>query len=163
MRENKKCWVFPKYCGAVRFDEKVLTAVLPTHLAACLRNAEAWEVTVDGDRVTFTGSAMGPVCSFKWPVLAPFGCGELEIDSVTREVRYRLRVAHLIVFATVGVCAMAAIGLSGQFPKIIMILFLLIAWMWVVGGSLLIGVPTFTGFLRRSIASAPRTPAQEQK
>lgn len=81
-----------RYRGAVGFGDEVLTSELAAHLAACLRNAGAWEVTVRGDRVVFTGSGMGAVFSFKWPVLAPFGCGELEVDSACRQVRYSLRL-----------------------------------------------------------------------
>ncbi len=151
------CRSLMRYRGAVGFDDEVLTSELPTHLAACLRNAGAWEVTVNGDRVVFTGSGMGPVFSFKWPVLAPFGCGELQVDSACRQVRYSLRLAHLIAFGCAGVCAMAVIGLAGGIPKVMMILFLAFAWVCMVGGNVLIGSRVFTGFLYRAISEAPKT------
>ncbi|MHC4520897.1 MAG: hypothetical protein ACYTAS_20085 [Planctomycetota bacterium] len=155
-REGKISRLYPYYCDSVRFNEDTLPSALPTHLAECLRRAGAWEVDVDDNRVIFKGSSIGTIGD----VLVPFGCGELEVDSVVREVRYRLRVAHLVVFATVAVCGMAAILLSVRFPsRIIMISFLLVAWMWVVGGGILLGVPRFNAFLHRSISSAPKTPA----
>ena len=148
-----------RYRGAVGFGDEVLTSELPTHLAACLRNAGAWEVTVRGDRVVFTGSGMGPVFSFKWPVLAPFGCGELQVDSACPQVRYSLRMAHLIAFGCAAVCGMAIFGLATGMPKVMMILFLPIAWMWVVGGNVLIGSRVFTEFLHRAISQTPKTAA----
>jgi hypothetical protein len=155
MRQKNEIRSLLRYRGAVGFSDKVLTSELPTHLAACLRNAGAWEVTVSGDRVVFTGSGMGPVLSFKWPVLAPFGCGELEVDSACRQVRYSLRLAHLIALGCVVVCGMAVFGLAVGMPKVMMIVFLPIVWTWVVGARIWIGSRAFTGFLRGAISQTP--------
>jgi hypothetical protein len=136
-----------------------MAAALPTHLAACLRDVGAWQVSVDGDRVTFTGSAMGPAFGPFRNILAPFGSGTLEVDAQAREVRYRLRLVTLIAYATVATGVLAALLLAGHVPAIGFVLALPLFWTVLVGGPLVFRVLIFTGFLHRSIASAPRTPA----
>lgn len=155
-REDKKRWRFPMYRGTVGFGEDVTASVLSTHLAACLRDVGAWKAIVDCDRVTFAGSAMGTAFGSMRNVLAPFGSGELEIDPVARKIRYRLRVVHLLAIGTVAVCCQGAILLAVHFPPVGIVLFLPFAWALVVGGSLSFGIHSFTGFLQRSISSAPK-------
>jgi len=116
---------------------------------------------VNGNHVTCAGSVIGPAFSFKWPALAPFGRGELEIDPTDHQVRYRLRVAHLIVFATVATACMGAVMLAVRFPSVGVALFLPIAWAWLVGGNALIGVLCFNAFLRRSLAAMPKAPREQ--
>jgi len=68
-------------------------------------------------------------------------------------------MAHLIAFGCAAVCGMAIFGLATGMPKVMMILFLPIAWMWVVGGNVLIGSRVFTEFLHRAISQTPKTAA----
>ncbi len=146
------------YRGAIDLGDKVLTSQLPTHLAACLRDAGAWGAVVQGDRVVFTGSGMGPVFSLRWPALAPFGCGQLQVDPASRQLRYSLRLGHRIALGFAVVGAMAAFGFATGMPKFMMIVFLPIAWMWIVCAPVWIGSRVFRRFLHHAISQAPRVP-----
>lgn len=154
-REGKMSRLYPYYCDSVHFNEETLAPTLPTHLAECLRRAGAWEVDVDDNRVIFKGSTIGTIGD----VLVPFGCGDLEIDSSNREIRYRLRTAHLAIWATVATFLATAILLAVRAPGIGIVLFLPFVWLWIPGGSILVSVPRFTAFLHRSISSAATTTA----
>ncbi len=153
---------WPTYSGAVPLHKDRLSSALPTHLAQCLRGIHAWQVAVDGNRVTFA-SGMCPILTADSNVLNPFASGELEVDFATRQVRYRLSLAQLMIVASV------LVGLVGVFTLFIMLLtplpwtFIALAmtiqWIWLVGGNLLFGIPHFTTFLRRSISTAPMTSA----
>jgi hypothetical protein len=155
-RQGKLSRLYPYYCGSVRFNQDTLPPTLPTHLAECLRRAGAWEVTVDDNHVAFKASMVGTIGD----VLAPFGCGDLEVDGIGREVRYRLRTVHMPIIATVVTCFFAVILLAvGFFPRIALAAFLPLVWVWFAGGGILIAVPRFDAFLRRSISSAPKPAA----
>lgn len=162
VREDKRQWSFPQYCGAVGFREDVMVSVLPAHLAACRRDVGAWKVVVDGDRITFTGSAIGTAFGPGRNTLAPFGCGELELDSTVREVRYRLRLQPLIALAAVAVGFAGAFLFCGKIPTVGIAFALPVVGIILVGGNLLFGVLIFSGFLHRSIAKAPKNPVDEQ-
>ena len=161
--EDKRRWSFPLYGGAVGFREDVIASALPTHLAACLRNVGAWNVIVDGHYLSVSGSAIGAAFGPMRNALAPFGCGELEVDPKVREVRYRLRLVPLIAFATVSVCCLGLLLLAVRVPAVGIFLALPIVWMLIVGGNLSFGVLAFTGFLHRSITSAPRETGENGK
>ena len=146
---------FPMYRGAIALGDEFPAPALPSHLAECLRAAGAWETRVEGNRVTFSGSAMPPVFSFKWPTFCPFGRGELGVDSAAHLLHYRLRVAHLTAYATVGTACLGALMLAAPFHPLVVALFLPLAWLLPTGGYLLIGVPHFQAFLRQSLATPP--------
>ncbi|MHC4503361.1 MAG: hypothetical protein ACYTFI_08660, partial [Planctomycetota bacterium] len=95
------------YTGTVHVDEDVQPSALMPHLAACLRRVRARHVTVDGNRITFKGGVFRFVTN--WNVLVPFGTGELEFLPATREVRYRLSLAQLIIVVTVLVGSLAVL------------------------------------------------------
>jgi hypothetical protein len=155
-REGKISRLYPYYCGSVRLNHDTLPSTLPTHLAECLRRAGAWEVNVDENCITFKGSTVGTI----WDVLVPFGCGDLEVDSANREIRYRLRTAHLVVWATVTTVLAGAFLLAiGFFPRVLLVVILPFVWVWFPASSILVKVPRFDTFLHRSISSAPKTPA----
>lgn len=154
--EDKRRWTFLRYGGAVGFGEDVVASVLPAHLAACLRNVGAWNVIVDGDSLRFTGSAIGAPFGPMRNALAPFGCGELDVDPKVREVRYHLRLVPLIALATASVCCLGLLLLAVHVPVVGIGLALPIVWTLIVGSNLAFGVVVFTGFLRRSISSAPK-------
>jgi hypothetical protein len=138
--------------GTLRFDREVDLAVLPEHLAVCLRSLKASTVETTYNRVTFTAGVFRMVGN--WNVLVPFGSGDLFVDTATCEVRYSLNCRLLIALATLGIAVIGAfMWSSGPGAPLWLLPF---AWLWLVGGNLAFGVPRFRGFLVRSLASAPR-------
>jgi hypothetical protein len=148
------------YTGTIHVGEDLQSSALMPHLAECLRRARARDVTVDGNRIAFKGGLFRPVSN--WNVLVPFGTGELEFLPTTREVRYRLSLAQLIVAATVTIGFLAVLMFclpqsegSGSPPAGFVPVALALLWVFLVGGNLLIGIERFRSFLRQSISTTP--------
>ncbi len=160
--EGKLSKLYPEYCGSVHFSWNTLPSALPIHLTECLRRVGAWDITVAENRVTCKASSVGTIGN----VLAPFRGADLEVDFASREVRYRLRTAHMPVIATVVTCLTGVFFLATGFfrapfvgvANVVNAVFLPFVWIWFAGGGILIGIPLFTAFLRRSISTAPKTP-----
>lgn len=144
---------FLTYTGTVDFDLELDPTVLPLHLGDCLRQKHASTVEVSGNHVEFTAGMFRLVSN--WNVLVPFGFGDLAVDPKNRQVRYSVSFRQLTILATGMVGLMAAFILFGS-PSEFPLVFIPIMWAWFVGGNLLIGVPRFQSFLRRSISTAPR-------
>ncbi len=145
-------WV---YCGSVAFSEGRLLPGAASRVAENLRTLGAERVVVDGDRVSFK-SGWTPMFS-GWNALSPFGSGELEADATAQRIRYRLSLLSLIVRASVAIGVMGVLGLLiGFFPGVLLAGFLAFGWLWLVGGSLLIGIPYFERFLCQSVSGAPQ-------
>jgi hypothetical protein len=146
------------YVRAIDFNEEVDSATLASHLANCLRRVQARSVIIEGNCVTFTGGMLRFVSN--WNVLAPFGYGDLTIDSSTHQVQYRISLRQLIVFGT------AACGFAFMFMLFAraqpwqLLTFLPLGWVWLVGGNLAIGIPRFNKFIRHAITTAPRRDAK---
>jgi hypothetical protein len=138
----------------INFDGDVDLAALPAHLADCLRRLDARAVKVDQNRVSFTGGLFRLVGN--WNVLIPFGFGDLMIDPIARNIRYRLSFRQLIIFATVGVGILIG-SFAYESHSWGTVTFMPIAWIWLVGGNLAIGLPRFKKFLDSAIETAPRT------
>ena len=152
--------LFLMYSGTIHFDVDTQPSILTAHLAECLRRVHARQIRVEGNRVSFRGGCFRFVTN--WNVLGPFGYGELEVDMVANEVRYRLSLAQLVIVVTVLVLFLGSLMLFLPLPKevvpfskLAVFSFCLIGWVWFVGGNLLIGIARFTGFLRQSIAGVP--------
>ncbi len=137
--------------GSFDFDTGVEKTALLSHLAECLRKVDARGVHIIEGRVSFRGGLFRGVSN--WNVLAAFGSGELIVDEVLHAVRYRLSVGQIVALVTLIVAAMAAsiwsdtrrVGWSTLFPAL--------AWLWLVGGNLAVGLPRFKSFLRNAIDS----------
>jgi hypothetical protein len=146
------------HTGDVPFDDKVDLAVLPTHLADCLRDVRARAIEIEGNHIAFTGGMFRLVSN--WNVLVPFGYGDLTVDAGTRQVHYRLSSRQLVIPATVLTIVLAIFWIvqmtaSRNWPWQ-PILAIPLLWVWLVGGNLAIGLWRFQRFLRRAIRTAPR-------
>jgi hypothetical protein len=141
------------YTSTVNFEGDVDSALLPAHLADCLRRVDGRDVTVEQNRVSFTSGLFRLVSN--WNVLVPFGFGDLMVDAAAGRVRYRLSYRQLVIFATVmtGVMAVFVSFESRTWAGLVFIPFM---YGWLVGANLAIGIPRFDGFLRRAIETAPR-------
>jgi len=154
--------IFPMFSpiriGVVPFDQGVDSALLPEHLAECLRGVRASAVEITGNNVTFTGGMFRLVSN--WNVLDPFGSGDLAVDADACMVRYTLNCWQLVVVATVMIVFAAAIllaSVSDSGGKNLWLLPVLpFMWLWLVGGNLAIGIPRFKSFVARAVATAPR-------
>ena len=158
--------IFPMFSpirtGAVRFDLGVDSALLPVHLAGCLRGVDASSIEILGNHVVFTAGMFRLVGN--WNVLVPFGSGDLTVDSIACEVRYTLNCWQLVVVATVMIVFGAVILLASVSDSGGKTLWLLpvipFMWLWLVGGNLAIGIPRFKSFVTRAVATAPRKAAR---
>ena len=136
------------FAGRLPFQAEVDTAVLPDHLADCLRDVQATTVEVLGKRVIFARSMFRFVSN--WNVLAPFESGELTIDA--RELRYQVDFRQLVLVDTVMVGVASILMLRTPVHPLLVVLPLM--WLWLVGASLLIGILRFERFLSRALISA---------
>jgi hypothetical protein len=100
--------------GTVSFDQDVDPSLLPLHLAACLRNANANSVEVRDNLVTFEAGMFRFVTNLN--VLVPFGFGDITVNSETREVRYCLSYRQLVISSII------TFGINGNirvvFPRL---------------------------------------------
>jgi hypothetical protein len=135
----------------VRFDEAVDATRLPSHIAMCLQELKATAVVVDGNRVSFKGGA-GRVVG-RWNLLIPFEFGELTVDSADRQISYRLSLRQLVGSVTLVLVILAAT--NPLFKLRIPSWWFALAFVWLVGGNLVLGLLRFPAFVRRSVASAP--------
>lgn len=156
LHRDKDSWVRWACCGSVGFGEGGLLPGVASRVAAGFHDLGAERMDVNADTVTFK-SGWTPMFS-GWNVLAPFGSGVLEVDAAADEIRYRLSLLSLIVRVTVAIVVMGSFGLLMRFPGVLLAGFLAVGWLWLVGGNLLIGVPHFERFLRRSVSAAPEIP-----
>jgi hypothetical protein len=141
--------------GAVSFSPGLESTALVGHLADSLRAADARDVKVGANTVSFTGGVFR--LTSKWNVLCPFGYGNLTVEENARQVTYRLSIRQLIVVPTIVIAFLAIFPLvgsvkSGSWGGLTFIPF---TWMWVVGGNLAIGIPRFRSFVEKVVATAP--------
>jgi len=146
------------HTGDVPFDDGVDLAVLPTHLANCLRDVKARAIEIEGSQIAFTGGMFRLVSN--WNVLVPFGYGDLTVDAINRQIHYRLSSRQLVISATVVSVVLAVFVLVGMTasrggPRQ-PILAIPLIWVWIVGGNLAIGQRRFQRFLRGAASTAPR-------
>jgi hypothetical protein len=141
------------YTKTVNVDLAVDLAMLPAHLADRLRRINARTVEVDQNRILFTGGLFGSGGN-RWGVLIPFGFGDLTVDSNTRQLRYRLSFRQLVVVATIMVGILAGFGYVIHSSA--WLISAAIAWVWLVGLNLFIGLPRFNKFVHSAIDTAPR-------
>ena len=143
----------PVYEGTLEFDTGIGKAALLTHIAECLRNAEARGVKVSGDSVFFRGGIFRFVGN--WNILVPFGRGELIVDEVTHEIRYRLSLLQNLSIVTIVVAYGAWITWVGTNHAPFVPFAFAFAWLAFVGSNLMFGIPRFQRFLREAIDTAP--------
>jgi hypothetical protein len=138
--------------GVLQFGAEVDASALPAFLASTLQSVDARRIEVCDDRVKFNGGMFRLVGS--WNVLHPFGSGILVVDPVGRQVRYQLSFSQLLVATTIVIILIAIVALVniGWQPLIA----LPIGWIWLVGGSLVIGLSRFHRFIQKALAGAPR-------
>ncbi|MBZ5507393.1 MAG: hypothetical protein LAO78_18190 [Acidobacteriia bacterium] len=137
--------------GSIYFGEDTDPDKLASHLADCLHQARADEVNVDGNRIAYTAGMFRMVGS--WNPLVPFRYGELTVDPVNRQVRYKVGFRQLVVVGTVMVIFLFAFSWLSHAWQ--MLIFMPLMWLWLVGGNLAVGVVRFQGFVSRSIESSP--------
>jgi hypothetical protein len=141
--------------GRIDFGQEIDPSLLPAHLAECLRSVDADEVEIANNRVTFEGGVFRFVTN--WNALAPFGFGDLTVDSEARAVAYGLSYRQLVILNAILVglsaCLILALGGVRGLPKAILTLLLFVS----VAGfiNLAIRISNFERFLRRCIATAP--------
>ena len=142
------------YTKTISLAGEIDQGMLATHLADCLRQINARTVRIDRDFVSFTGGIFGD--GSKWDLLIPFGFGDLTIDSNSHQLRYRLSFRQL--FAVTAVLAAIIFVLTSYWSRWSDGLIVgIVGWVWLVGLSLLIGLPRFKKFVRGAIDTAPRT------
>jgi hypothetical protein len=137
--------------GSLQFGDDLDSFALPAYLAGVLEKVDAREVKVYGDRVEFKGGIFRLVSSRN--ILVPFGSGIVTIRPDIRQLHYQVSCLQLVCAATVAVGIMSLFVLSsaGWQPLLV----IPIAWLWLVGGNLLIGIPRFERFIRRALAEVP--------
>ena len=140
------------YARTMDFNHEVDPAILPSHLADCLRRVSARSVTVEGNHVAFVGGLFRFVSN--WNVLGPFGFGDLTIDSSTHQIQYRVSLRQLIVVGT-GVCGFIFAAMAFDHAPFWQLLAVPFIWIWIVGANLAIGLPRLNRFMRRAVAAAP--------
>ena len=138
--------------GTVRFTREVDSSLLPGHFATLLRSVDARGVKLDNNQVEFKGGVFRLVHS--WNVLNPFGFGTLKIDAQSLQICYRLNYGQFVLFATALLALMSLFILSSIGWRYLFIL--PVAWLWLVGGNLIIGISRFEGFIGRALLSAPK-------
>lgn len=110
-------------------------AVLPTHLADCLRGVKAHAIEIEGNHIAFTGGMFRWLSN--WNVLVPFGYGDLTVDASTRQVHYRLSSRQLVIPVTVLTIVLAIFGIVQMTaPR---------SWPW----QLILAIPLLLGMARR--------------
>ena len=141
------------YTRRLNFGDQVDMAVLPTHLANCLRGVEARAVKIEANRVRFRGGVFRVVSN--WNVLCPFGFGDLTVHTNLHQVEYRLSVRELVLVGTTMTLSLTAFMLieSRSWHILAAIPFF---WLWLVGANLAIGFNRFKSFLQHAIETAPR-------
>ena len=139
------------YEGAEYFEDTVDPTLLPNHLAERLRGVDARKVVVEGNRIFFKAGVFRMVSN--WNPLVAFGFGELTVDSVARQVHYRLSVRQLVVTGSIAVGLMTMVILASR--NVQLILFIPLMWAWIVGGNLAFGLLSFQRFIRRAVESTP--------
>jgi hypothetical protein len=137
--------------GSLQFGDDLDPFALPAYFAGVLQKVDAREVKVYGDRVEFKGGIFRLVSS--WNILVPFGSGMITIRPDIRQVAYHVSWLQLVCFATVavGIMSLFIVSSVGWQPLLV----IPIAWLWLVGGNLLIGIPRFERFIRRALADVP--------
>lgn len=114
------------YEGVVDFGRDIDPSNLPVQLARSLCQVDASSVSVEDNRVSFTGGMFRLVS--RRNVLGPFGFGDLTVDSSKRQIRYRLSLRQLITSDTAG-CGCALIFLFiARAPMPPVLVFILLAW-----------------------------------
>lgn len=142
------------YTKTVPFSRDVDVTMLPAHLADRLRCINAHRVEVSQNHIRFAGGILGS--RNKWDILLPFGFGDFTVNSDTHQLRYRLSFRELVVSATL------LVGIVIGFGRYVLhspvgLLAAGIAWAWLVGLSLFIGIPRFKNFVDEAIKTAPRS------
>lgn len=87
-----------------------------------------------------------------WNLPVPFGSGAVSVDPIHRRLCYQLDARQPLVFASaLPVLLMVVAVTNGGTAE--MLLVALVIWLWLVGGNLLIGIPRFRRFLRKTLTS----------
>lgn len=138
--------------GCIPLDLITDLARLPAHLATCLQGVSARSVQITGHQVSLKGGILRMVDN--WNLLVPFGSGAVSVDPIHRRLCYQLDARQLLVFASAlpVLLVFVAVANGGSAE---MLLAALVIWLWLVGGNLLIGIPRFRRFLRKTLTSAP--------
>jgi hypothetical protein len=138
--------------GSLQFGPDVDPSALPAYFASVLQKVDAREVKIYGDRVEFKGGIFRLVNS--WNILVPFGSGIVTIRPDIRQIAYQVSCLQLVFVATValGIMSLFILSSAGWQPLLV----ILIAWLWLVGGNLIVGIPRFERFIRRALVDAPR-------
>jgi hypothetical protein len=142
--------------GTVPFAADIDASALLNHLAKSLQGVHASTAEIQGTCVVFTRRWSRFVKSNG--VLAPFESGVLTVDGITHEVRYRVSIRQLVLGVT-GVVGLLTILLLMSRNRS-SLLFVPLMWLWLVGGSLLIGILRFKRFVVRAVAAAPHETGQ---
>jgi|KBSMisStandDraft_5_1062788.scaffolds.fasta_scaffold492285_2 hypothetical protein len=137
------------FTGRLQVKVEVDTTALPSHLADCLRDVHASTVEIVGNRVTFTGRYHRFMSN--WSVLVPFDSGELTIEGY--ELRFQVNFRQMVLIGTVMVGLMPVLWRNNLVHPLPLFVFPL-AWLWLVGGNLLVGILRFKRFLHRALMSA---------
>jgi hypothetical protein len=133
--------------GTVPFAADIDASALPHHLAQSLRSVDASTVEIQGNCVLFTRQWLRFVGSKG--VLAPFESGDLTVDGVTHEVRYRVSIRQLVGTGVVALPVMLLLVARDRS----FLWFMPLLWLCLFGGSLLIGILRFKRFVGRAVAA----------
>lgn len=138
-----------KCVDEVRFDPASEPQALLFHLADQLRGIGAENIQVDGNSIRFNHSVFRS--SGFWHPLRHFERGLLTVDANQHLVQYSLSFKYLVIvaiagsgFVTVG-SALTRDSWEGALPLFF------IGAAWLIGGNLLISIPRFREFIRRSV------------
>jgi hypothetical protein len=136
----------------LHFGDDLDPSALPAYFASVFQSVDARDVKVCGDSVEFKGGMFRLVGS--WNILVPFGSGIVTIHPDIRQVQYQGSCHHLVFVVTVavGIMSLFIVSSVGRWQPLLVIP---IAWLWGVGGNLIIGIPRFERFIRRALADAP--------
>ena len=125
---------------------------LAKEIVESLEREKAKNLETTDNRITFTGGVFRLVSN--WNVLVPITRGEIEIDGEHHCIHYNISFSQLIVIGSFMVAFIAAFAVSSGAPKMVLILALPFIWFWLVGMNLIIGIPRFNSFMKRTVQSA---------
>lgn len=86
--------------GRLKFDENVDSAALAAHLVDSVRRADARNIKIDQNRVSFTAGIFHLLSYSSF--LVQIGFGDLTVGSAARQIEYRLSFRQLLLGATIS-------------------------------------------------------------
>jgi succinate dehydrogenase hydrophobic anchor subunit len=149
--------MYKKTIKIASLDKKLDFSILRNEIARNLEEVEARNVEVLGNLVKFKGGVFRFVTN--WNVLYSITSGEIHIDQEKNLIKYKLSFSQLMLIISIVVAVMGMSSIVNDYSfsdysLSMVILDLSIIWFLLVGINIIITLPRFHKFLKRSIRGA---------